>query len=132
MWREICHVEKFLHMRDVETNLICHNSCCFVAKSVLLPFTLFCRRIYLVAIYAFLRGEKFNQKFRLWRKRKNMRYTYPRIMGIAYKLQDSNPPWTLHLIVRYPYQYCSTYRPQIKSKKTFLLWELKYYIVLCF
>ena len=62
IWRKICHVEKFLHMRDVETNLFCHNSCCFVVKSVLLPYTLFCCERYFVAIYALLCGEKFNQK----------------------------------------------------------------------
>ena len=68
IWRKICHVEKFLHMRDVETNLFCHNSCCFVVKSVLLPYTLFCWERYFVAIYALLCGEKFNQKLCLWRK----------------------------------------------------------------
>ena len=69
IWRKICHVEKFLHMRDVETNLFCHNSCCFVVKSVLLPYTLFCCERYFVAIYALLCGEKFNQKLCLWRKK---------------------------------------------------------------
>ena len=34
-----------------------------------LPFTLFCREINFVAIYAFLRGEKFRQKLCLWRKK---------------------------------------------------------------
>ena len=46
MWRKICHVEEFLNMRNMETNLFCQSSCCFVAKSLLLPFTLFCRKIY--------------------------------------------------------------------------------------
>ena len=35
---------------------------CFAAKSVLSQFTLFCREICFVAIYALLCGEKFNQK----------------------------------------------------------------------
>ena len=48
MWRKICHVEEFLNMRNMETNLFCQSSCCFVAKSLLLPFTLFCRKIYFV------------------------------------------------------------------------------------
>ena len=52
----ICHVEKFLHMRNVEENLFGHNLCCFVSTSVLLPFTLFCREIYFVVIQALLRG----------------------------------------------------------------------------
>ena len=68
IWRKICHVETFLHKRDVETNLFCQNSCCFVVKSVLLPYTLFCCERYFVAIYALLCGEKFNQKLCLWRK----------------------------------------------------------------
>ena len=69
MWRQIWHVEKFLHMRNVEANLFCHNSCCSVAKSGLLPFTLFCRKIYFVAIYALLCGEQLNQNLCLWRKK---------------------------------------------------------------
>ena len=43
MWRQICPVEEFLRMRNEETtNLFGHNSCYFVAKSVLLPFRVFC------------------------------------------------------------------------------------------
>ena len=53
-----CHVEKFLHMRNVEGNLFGHNLCCFVSKSFLSPFTLFCREIYFVVIHArFYVGE---------------------------------------------------------------------------
>ena len=66
MWR---NVETFLHIRKVDTNLFCHNMCCFVAKSALFKFTLFCCEIYFVAIYALLRGGKFNQKLCLWRKK---------------------------------------------------------------
>ena len=66
MWSKICHVEKFIYKKNVETNLFCHNLCCFVAKPILLPF---CREINFVAIYAFLRGEKFRQKLCLWRKK---------------------------------------------------------------
>ena len=46
--------------------------CCilqyFVAKSVFLQFTLFCREISFGTIYALLRGEKFSQKLCPWRK----------------------------------------------------------------
>ena len=46
--------------------------CCilqyFVAKSVFLQFTLFCREISFGTIYAILRGEKFSQKLCPWRK----------------------------------------------------------------
>ena len=46
--------------------------CCilqyFVAKSVFLQFTLFCREISFGTIYAVLRGEKFSQKLCPWRK----------------------------------------------------------------
>ena len=35
----------------------------------ILRFTLFCRKIRFVAIYALLRGEKFSQKLCLWRKK---------------------------------------------------------------
>ena len=62
MWRKISHVENNLHMRNVETSLFYHNLCCFVIKSVWLPFMLFCRQIYFVAIHTLLRGEKLNQK----------------------------------------------------------------------
>ena len=41
----------------------------FVAKSALLPFTLYWRKIYFVAIYALLCGEKFIQKLCVWRKK---------------------------------------------------------------
>ena len=70
-------LETFHHMRDLSTGAIqnVENICyveklsCFVAKSVLLQFTLFCREICFVAIYALLCGEKFNQKLCLWRKK---------------------------------------------------------------
>ena len=87
-----CHVENYLHMvnveknlsnggifhmKNVDTNQFCHNLHCLVAKSDLLQFTLFCREICFVAIYALLCGEKFNQKLCLWRKKdKYQVYTY--------------------------------------------------------
>ena len=46
MWRKICHVEKYLYMVNVETNLFGHKLCCFVGKSVLFPFMQFSREIY--------------------------------------------------------------------------------------
>ena len=69
MWSKICHVETFLHMLNVETIFFCHYSCWFVAKSALLPFTLYWRKNYFVAIYALLCGEKFIQKLCVWRKK---------------------------------------------------------------
>ena len=57
------------HMKNVDTNQFCHNLHCLVAKSDLLQFTLFCREICFVAIYALLCGEKLNQKLCLWRKK---------------------------------------------------------------
>ena len=42
--------------------------CCYVAKFILLRFTLFIREICFVAIYAILHGEKVNKKLCLWRK----------------------------------------------------------------
>jgi len=79
-----CSVEKFHHMRDLSTGAMqnVENICyveklsCFVAKSVLLQFSLFCRGICYDAIYALLCGEKFNQKLCLWRKKTNIRYGY--------------------------------------------------------
>ena len=64
MWRQIWHVEKFLHMRNVEANLFCHKSCCFLAKSILLPFKLFFYKL----IFRDL-CEKLSQKLCLWRKK---------------------------------------------------------------
>ena len=69
MWRQIRHVEKFLHKRNVETNLVRPNSCCLVAKSVLLPFMLFRPKIYFVAIHVLMHAEKFQPKLCLWRKK---------------------------------------------------------------
>ena len=74
---QICSVETFHHMRDLSTGAIqnMENICyveklsCFVAKSVLLQFTLFCREICFVVIYALLCGEKLNQNLCLWRKK---------------------------------------------------------------
>ena len=45
-----------------------YKLCCFVQKSVLSQFTLFCREISFVAIYALLCGENFDHKLRMWRK----------------------------------------------------------------
>ena len=90
--RKICHVEKFFLQnrffmwRNMEKNLsygdifshercgdksafFLHKSRCFVVKSLLLPFTLFCCERCFVAIYALLCGEKLNQKLCLWRKK---------------------------------------------------------------
>ena len=41
---------------------------CFVAKSVFLQATLFCREICFCTIYVVLRGEKLSQKLYPWRK----------------------------------------------------------------
>ena len=53
-----------------------YNFLCFVASYAVLlqnlsfmQFTLFCREICFVAIYALWRGEKLSQKFCLWRKK---------------------------------------------------------------
>ena len=72
---------KFLHMTDVKKSEVSPYQACmwrmsihmymsryFVEKLVLSWFTLFCRKICFVAIYAFLCGEKFNQRLRMWRK----------------------------------------------------------------
>ena len=72
---KLCHMEKFLHMRNV--GKICHDMYNFdvAFNAVLLQnlsfmrFTLFCREIRFVAIYAHWRGEKLGQKFCLWRKK---------------------------------------------------------------
>ena len=45
-----------------------YNLCFFVVKSVLWQFTLFCREISFVAIYALLCGENVNHRLRMWRK----------------------------------------------------------------
>ena len=45
-----------------------YNLCCFVQKSVLSQFTLFCHEIHFVSIYALLFGENFDCKLRMWRK----------------------------------------------------------------
>jgi len=69
MWRQICHLEKFLHIRNVETICFVLIYAVLSQNQFVLPFTLFCREINFVAIYAFLRGEKFRQKLCLWRKK---------------------------------------------------------------
>ena len=63
---EVCHVEKCWHTSP-------HF---FVAKSVLLQFTLFCRKICFVAIYALLCGEILNQNLCLWRKKDKYQVWY--------------------------------------------------------
>ena len=74
--------KKILHIANVEKSqisphLTCvmwrmssqmYNLCCIVVKSVLSRFTLFCCKISIVAIYALLYGENFNQKLHMWRK----------------------------------------------------------------
>ena len=52
---------------------------CFVAKSVFLQVTLFCREICFCTIYAVLRGEKLSQKLYPWRKMTNMRFACMKI-----------------------------------------------------
>ena len=69
MWRQICHLEKFLHIRNVETICFVLIYAVLSQNQFVLPFTLFCREINFVAIYAFLHGEKFRQKLCLWRKK---------------------------------------------------------------
>ena len=80
MWRQ----SRFLHITDMDKfEISLHMSCgdnsdfstSFVAFSLFcckitpfLQFTLFCREICFVAIYAFLRGEKLSQKLCPWRK----------------------------------------------------------------
>ena len=69
MWRQICHLEKFLHIRNVETICFVLIYAVLSQNQFVLPFILFCREINFDAIYAFLRGEKFRQKLCLWRKK---------------------------------------------------------------
>ena len=69
----ICQVEKFLHMTDMEKSEISpHLHIMCLMFTFVLRFTLFCREIYFVAIYALLCGKKLNQKLHMWRK--NDRY----------------------------------------------------------
>ena len=67
-------------MRNMEQNLFCgenvYNLWCFNAycavllqNRLILQFTLFCRKICFVAIYALLRGEKLSKKLCPWRKK---------------------------------------------------------------
>ena len=49
-------------MINVGTNQFCHNLRFLVAKYALLQFTLFCRKICSVGIYALLHGEKLKPK----------------------------------------------------------------------
>ena len=69
-------MEKYLHMRNMEQINNVYNLWCFNAyyavllqNLLILRFTLFCRKICFVAIYALLRGEKMSQKLCLWRKK---------------------------------------------------------------
>ena len=48
------------------------NLCYFLEKNSFLKIYALCREIHFVAIYALLCGEKFIQKFSMWRK--NDRY----------------------------------------------------------
>ena len=60
MWNKICHVETFLHMINVETNLF------------LSLFMLFCRKFCFVAIFAVLPQNQFCRAFEklcMWRKK---------------------------------------------------------------
>ena len=95
-----CQLEKCLHIankeknyvlwRNVEQNVSCgdisphekcgnkyfrHYLCCFFffAKSALLPFTLYCREIYFVPVYALLCGENLLSKCVCGEKKTNMR-----------------------------------------------------------
>ena len=43
---------------------------------IMFASTLFCRKIYFVAIHALLRGEKLNQKLCLWRKKDKYEVCY--------------------------------------------------------
>ena len=74
---KFCYVEMYCHMEKFSFALISALSNMkvefrlFVAKSVLLQFTLICRKISFDAIYALLCGEKFSQQSCLWRKNTN-------------------------------------------------------------
>ena len=69
MWRYLKFLH-ILHVYDVENfYTYMYTLCCFAEKLVLLWFTLFCREICFVAIYAHLCGEKLNQRLRMWRKK---------------------------------------------------------------
>ena len=63
----------------------------FVAKSVVLRFTLFCREISFGTIYALLRGEKFSEQFCPWRK--NDKYE---VWGEGLGEKSTNS-WTLYI-----------------------------------
>ena len=79
-------------MRIVKTSVMWRNNVynlslilrCFVAKSVIFQFTLFCSKIGFVAIYALLRKEKLSKK--LWSLRKNDKYEV--WGGIVYSSTD--------------------------------------------
>ena len=62
MWSKKLSCGDIFHMINVEKNIFCHYLCCFVAKYALLPFTLYWREIYFVAIYTLLCGTKNNQR----------------------------------------------------------------------
>ena len=65
IWSKICRVEKIVY------NLWCFHAYCAVLlqNRLILRFTLFCRKICFVAIYALLRGEKLSKKLCPWRKK---------------------------------------------------------------
>ena len=66
---------------------------CFVAKSVCLQVTLFCREICFCTIYAVLRGEKLSQKLYPWRKNDKYEVWHPLAPTQKYfhtKLANSN------------------------------------------
>ena len=73
-------VKKFHHLLIYQINNV-YNLWCFNAyyavllqNLLILQFTLFCRKICFVAIYALLRGEKLSQKWIGGEKMTNMRY----------------------------------------------------------
>ena len=81
MWSKICHVETFLQMINVETNLFCHFLRCFVSISALLPCTLYWRKINFVAIYALLWAEFFLEILCMWRKKDKYEVCSPASTG---------------------------------------------------
>ena len=61
--------DKFVRCFSGVFMLFCHILCCSLgAKEFFYRFTLFCREICFVEIYALLRGEKLSQKLYPWRK----------------------------------------------------------------
>ena len=96
---------KFLHMTGVENSEISphvYNLWCFVAfyavlfsEIFFLRFTLFCREICYVAIYALLRGEKLSKKLSPWRKKDKYDvclsdFQVYSIRGVVFEHEDSD------------------------------------------